>query len=204
MTDADWFAAESPEPLVDFLRTRPLADDGRSVFLYACACYRLTWDAHDPAIRTVVEMLESRVRQPDGTATVRSFVRPLMTLFAGDLTGAITQAVALSGAGAWNLAAMATQSTRVLGATPGRQADLLREFHPPPTWTADAVRPEWRTPTLDSLVAQIASFDDFHLLPLVADLLAEAGCTDERILTHARQTTGHCHGCWLVGCFRGA
>jgi hypothetical protein len=198
MTDADWFAADAPEPLIAHLRSRPRADDGRSIFLYATACYRLNWDDHDPAIRAVFEMLEARVRHPGGIASARSAIQPILSLFAGDPTGALTQAVALSGAGAWNLATMATQATRPLGATAALQADLLREFHPPPSWSNDALRPEWRSATLNALVRQVAAFDDFHLLPLVADVLADAGCTDDRVLSHARHAGGHRYGCWLV------
>jgi hypothetical protein len=35
-------------------------------------------------------------------------------------------------------------------------------------------------------------------LPILADALEEAGCTDATILDHCRSWGEHVHGCWLV------
>jgi hypothetical protein len=45
-----------------------------------------------------------------------------------------------------------------------------------------------------------AIYDDrrFSDLPILADALEDAGCTDARLLTHCRQPGEHVRGCWLV------
>jgi hypothetical protein len=39
---------------------------------------------------------------------------------------------------------------------------------------------------------------DSFALPVLADALEEAGCTDEVILSHCRQSGEHVRGCWVV------
>jgi hypothetical protein len=38
----------------------------------------------------------------------------------------------------------------------------------------------------------------FHDLPILADALEEAGCTDAEILAHCRSSGEHVRGCWVV------
>jgi len=38
----------------------------------------------------------------------------------------------------------------------------------------------------------------FQDLPILADALEEAGCTDADILNHCRQPGEHVRGCWVV------
>ncbi len=84
------------------------------------------------------------------------------------------------------------------------QAELLREvvgnpFQPraiDPAWLA------WREGTIARLAEQIHFRDAFELLPVLADALEEAGCTDPRLLGHCRTETGHVPGCWVVESLR--
>jgi hypothetical protein len=39
---------------------------------------------------------------------------------------------------------------------------------------------------------------DYRGLPLLADALEEAGCTDADLLAHCRSGGGHLRGCWAV------
>jgi hypothetical protein len=43
-------------------------------------------------------------------------------------------------------------------------------------------------------------YDDraFDRLPLLADVLEEAGCDNQEILDHCRSTGEHVRGCWVV------
>ena len=43
-------------------------------------------------------------------------------------------------------------------------------------------------------------FDD---MPLLADALEEAGCTEEAILRHCREPGEHVRGCWVVDLLTG-
>jgi hypothetical protein len=38
----------------------------------------------------------------------------------------------------------------------------------------------------------------FDRLPILADALEEAGCTDQAVLDHCRGPFPHVHGCWVV------
>jgi hypothetical protein len=81
------------------------------------------------------------------------------------------------------------------------QAGVLREVFGPLGFRAVAVAPEW----LDwndgvnrQLARSIYDDRDFARLPVLADGLEEAGCTDAELLAHCRQPGEHFRGCWVV------
>ncbi len=75
------------------------------------------------------------------------------------------------------------------------RADLLRCVvgnrwrHP----TLDRV---WHTPQVLGLMEHCA--DDGGLLPILADALEDAGCSDDRILLHLRDGKRHARECWAL------
>jgi hypothetical protein len=77
------------------------------------------------------------------------------------------------------------------------QSNLLRDifgnpFHP---IVAD---PAWLTPTVQSIASAICADRAFDRLPVLADALEEAGCTNADVLLHCRQPGEHVRGCWVV------
>ena len=58
--------------------------------------------------------------------------------------------------------------------------------------------PAWLTPTIVSFADAIYADRAFDRLPILADALEEAGCTNADILLHCRQPGEHVHGCWVV------
>jgi hypothetical protein len=77
------------------------------------------------------------------------------------------------------------------------QADLLHEI------VGNAFRPAsldsaWLTPTVKQLAESIYEERGFDRLPILADALEDAGCTDADILSHCRKPGEHCRGCWVV------
>src|SRR5262249_11701093 len=60
------------------------------------------------------------------------------------------------------------------------------------------VDPLWLTSTVVSLANSIYTERAFDFLPILADALEEAGCTDEHILGHCRSPGPHARGCWPV------
>ena len=56
----------------------------------------------------------------------------------------------------------------------------------------------WRTATVLSLAQAIYTEKSFDRLPIVADSLLDAGCTDQAILDHCRSAGPHVRGCWVV------
>lgn len=63
---------------------------------------------------------------------------------------------------------------------------------------APAVDGAWRTETVMTLARSSEASQAFDRLPILADALEEAGCTDEAILSHCRGPGPHVRGCWVV------
>jgi hypothetical protein len=59
--------------------------------------------------------------------------------------------------------------------------------------------PEWRTTTALALAQGIYEERAFDRLPILADALQDAGCDNDDILNHLRDTTTpHVRGCWAL------
>jgi hypothetical protein len=56
----------------------------------------------------------------------------------------------------------------------------------------------WNDGTIPRLAQAIYDERSFDPLPILADALEEAGCTNQDILAHCRQSRVHCRGCWVV------
>jgi hypothetical protein len=78
-----------------------------------------------------------------------------------------------------------------------RQADLLRELFGNP-FRPSSMQPAWRTQTVNGMAQHIYDDGTFGLLPVLADALEEAGCTDQAILSHLRGPGPHVRGCWAL------
>jgi hypothetical protein len=51
---------------------------------------------------------------------------------------------------------------------------------------------------IEAMARQADEFGDYSVLPVLADALEEAGCTDADLLAHLRSGGGHLRGCWVV------
>lgn len=69
---------------------------------------------------------------------------------------------------------------------------LFRSLSLDPAWLA------WQNWTLARMAQCIYDDRAFDSLPILADTLEEAGCTNADILNHCRQPRQHVRGCWLV------
>jgi hypothetical protein len=56
----------------------------------------------------------------------------------------------------------------------------------------------WRTTDVLGLARAVYEDGAFDRLPILADALMDAGCTDEAILSHCRGRSPHARGCWVV------
>jgi hypothetical protein len=77
------------------------------------------------------------------------------------------------------------------------QCDLVRDLFGNPFRPVTS-NPVWLTSTVTSLAAGIYHERAFDRLPVLADALEEAGCTNADILNHCRRPGEHVRGCWLV------
>jgi protein phosphatase len=62
----------------------------------------------------------------------------------------------------------------------------------------DAAWLSWNGGLVVTLVQKIHEERDFGLMPILADALADAGCTNASILDHWRRPGPHHRGCWVV------
>jgi hypothetical protein len=77
------------------------------------------------------------------------------------------------------------------------QCHLLREiFHGPRR--AVVFRNSWRTGTVLNLASIVNKEGSLEKLPILADALEDAGCTDRSVLDHCRAEGFHTKGCWVV------
>lgn len=72
-------------------------------------------------------------------------------------------------------------------------ADIVGPEVPP------AFLPAWRTSTVTALAAQMYEARDFCTMPILADALQDAGCDNDDILDHCRDSQQvHVRGCWVT------
>jgi len=64
--------------------------------------------------------------------------------------------------------------------------------------TERAVVVNWLTPTILGLAGHIYQARDFAAMPVLADALEDAGCTDALLLGHLRDWNPHVRGCWAL------
>jgi hypothetical protein len=79
-----------------------------------------------------------------------------------------------------------------------RVATILRDVVGP--WSEmRSINPAWLTADVLSLAKSIYDARAFGGMPILADALQEAGCDDERILSHCRDPKQiHVRGCWVI------
>ena len=58
--------------------------------------------------------------------------------------------------------------------------------------------PAWRTADATGIAARMYESRDFSAMPILADALEEAGCTNADVLLHCREPGVHVRGCWVV------
>jgi hypothetical protein len=81
------------------------------------------------------------------------------------------------------------------------QCDILRDvignpFRPTPAITSATF--SWDNERIRNLAQVIYDERGFERLPILADALEAAGCTNLDILAHCREPGGHWRGCWVV------
>ena len=75
---------------------------------------------------------------------------------------------------------------------------MLRDLHGPELFRPVALDPPLLTSTAVALATTIYDTKSFDLMPVLADALEDAGCSDAEILGHCRAGGGgHVRGCWV-------
>jgi hypothetical protein len=202
MIEAEWLA--SSEPLSMFGLMSGCCSE-RKLRLAACACYETTyrlWGGMGTggALQTLIADVIVAERFADGIATPEE-----LTAARAARRDSTWQLIVKSAfASARDVLETASDEVRMTTTAADGLAPLtalLRDvwgnpFRPPPR-----VEPAWLTwqgGTVERLARSIYEERRFANLPVLADALEEAGCTDADILDHCRGLGPHVRGCWVV------
>jgi hypothetical protein len=207
MTEAEWLACEGPHLMLSWLRRRKgQRVSERKLRLFACACCRRVWHLlKDPASRGGVATAE---RFADGFVGEEDVLKARDALRGGGFS-AVTRALWLSSRQGLEVTHPETAAKAVafIAASRSRRSDesraqcaLLRDVVGNP-FRPVAFEPAWRA-SHDGAAIRLAQaiYEEraFDRLPLLADALEEAGCTDAVLLGHCRGGGEHARGCWAV------
>ena len=210
MTEEEWQGATDPTPMLRELSSKIRERKSR---LFAVGCCRRAWEwmeSHGP-IRACVEFAEGYADGIGAKKRLKKLIDANERAFAryGDKPGEdLTVAFAASAArvtcdqDSRNLGIGVCNGVGwVVGRCPSAdypaQATLLRDIFGNP-FRPVVADPAWLTPTVRSIAGAIYNDRAFDRLPILADALEEAGCTNADVLLHCRQPGEHVRGCWVV------
>jgi hypothetical protein len=208
MTEADWLDGTDPGPMLEFLQGK--ATD-RKVWLFASACgQRNLHKMHNFYYQGFMQWAE---QYADGLASIEA----LADTFEGsgdtdpvDASDAAHDTAQDPYRTAVEEADRSAEDAYHFGTPPGEvrssQCGLLRDIIGNPFRPLPSIDPAWLTwhdGLLVSMARRMYDSRDFNDMPVLADALEEAGCTDADILGHCRQPGEHVRGCWVVDALLG-
>jgi hypothetical protein len=225
MTEAEWLNCEDPLAMLKFVRA--VATDRKLRLFMVDACRRCWHLLADKPYRHAVEVAEwfaERIADANDLVRMHAAVEPIAMYgdpdelgplwlagwFADRYGGALASAdspnapavlaFATSMADAQGAAELCVPWAAALGVPAEVQAVVLRDVvHAP--YRAVHGRASWRgwnNGIVRRLAEVIYKERNFDLIPILADALEEAGCTDADILNHCRRPGEHVRGCWVV------
>jgi hypothetical protein len=225
MDEAQWLAATNPDNLLYHLQNEAASSE-RKARLFACACCRRIWHLlSDERSRNAIEVLERFVDRKaskkemdaaiDASATAlnaldqgkdpaRYYAAGAVYHAADDIVDPLADAEE-SAEHAASAAADAEHDAEEDDDAWGQrnreeeaeQARLVREVFGNP-FRKKRFKRDWRSSDVRTIAAGIYEERAFDRLPILADALEEAGCTDEALLEHLRQGGPHVRGCWAL------
>jgi hypothetical protein len=214
MTEQEWLDWTDVDWLLAYLSGRG-PPDARKVRLLACACCRRLWRGLDAASRSAVETAEDFADGRAGSARLTAARRAVKAARAVGDSGHLAEAVLAAvydgevplhyriRHGMRACAEAAVEVSRSLGAWAAErtaQADLLRDlfanpFRPP---ALDPAGLRWQDGLVVRMARAVCEDRRYQDLPVLADALEDAGCTDTVLLDHCRGPGPHARGCWLL------
>ncbi len=214
VTEADWFAAQRPDPLLTFA----LPHLGpREMRLIGVAVARLALPlARAKQTRQALELVEAWVDVPELGSDLRlAYDRANAGLARRDAEGNLN--VYLARRAAVDVAKTDPLTWREHGCARSalsggtrmseeavRQVEvaLVRDIAGNP-FRPVTFAPEWLTPTVVGLATATDQTRDYTRLPILADALEEAGCDVADVLGHCRDPGPHARGCWVLDGLKG-
>jgi hypothetical protein len=195
MTEETWLASGDFWSLLEHAKRHA---SPRKVRLFACACCRhFFWRRMSDKVRRAVEAAEAYADHRIGKREVVAAREPVKRRL-GSHHPVVAAWWATHGrpreAAFW----MPWETLRPRWA-PDVAKTLcdLREVVGNP-FRCPALDPLWLTPDVAALARGIYEERAFDRLPVLADALEDAGCTDPAVLAHLRSGGEHFRGCWAL------
>jgi hypothetical protein len=207
MTEADWLSCSDPTPMLEFLQGTGKASD-RKLRLFSVACCRQAWHRIPKAVsRKAVDLAEAAADDPGllksfpfTPAYDRRWVAHKLGLGRGK-RGDVADHAAYGTTYFLGVAAAFLTVECGLG-----DCHLLRDIFGPLPFRSLSVDPiclAWNGGTVVRLAQTIYDERAFNRLPILADALEDAGCSEVAILAHCRGSGTHCLGCWVIDAILG-
>jgi hypothetical protein len=197
MTEAEWLACTEVRPMLDFLRGRV---SERKLRLFACGCFRLTWRLLQRSQeRHVIRVAELHA---DGACGGRKLARAFWS--ARSVSGGTSPVGTISWCAEAAQVAVAASEAIVSGtADPAlriKHASLFRCITGSPFRVElSTAKNPYRSDRVAAGLAQgIYGDHAFDRVPILADALEDAGCTDGDILEHLRGPGPHVRSYWAL------
>ena len=207
MTESEWRESTDSMRMLDHLVEYNASQ--RKLRLVACARGRQCWHLlTDDRSRTAVEVGE---RYADGDAKIAELRAAADGAWAAAETGRRPSAWVAVGAGceddptgnsfwdvAWDFYRVSDPAeAAALDAAGKNEVTLIRDIFGNP-FRPVTVEGGWLTPTVLGLARGIYDEGAFDRLPILADALEDAGCTETAFLSHLRGEGPHVRGCWVL------
>jgi hypothetical protein len=210
VTEEEWLACTDSHKMLMHLEGKV---SGRKLRLFGCACCRRIWHLFtDERSREVIEVAE---RYADGGASddeLNAASRAAWAVSSHSLgrPAAVAEAAAEATwghdafGGAYHASLLTYNVFYAVGEAASEsivQCDLLRDIIGNP-FRPVIPDPGWQTTNAVTLARTMYDSRDFTALPLLADLLEEAGCPAE-VSAHCRGPGPHVRGCWVIDLLTG-
>ena len=210
MTENEWATCKDIQDMLYVFYYEYRGPIQRKLRLFTCACCRSMW----PEFRDsrLSDALEVACRFADGLVEVRDLEAAMHALAIPDDPAIAIDRITLAVSGclhpdiktscamtAYQIANI--NGPRAAGAEAHRQCHLIRDIYGPLPFRPVVVEPKrlsWNHRTVPAIALRIYEERAFHDLPILADALEDAGCTDADLLGHCRGPGPHVRGCWVV------
>ncbi len=214
MTEDEWLMGSDPTPMLAYHWDK-MSD--RKLRLFGIACVRFSWhrlkdERSKNAVETAEQFVEGTVdiievqTAADGAFEVRDELFDLGNRYQIGERVDLERRLDVANAAAFTAAGYGGGDYPIgyrpypdcfPSNKPRVRCTYLRDifgnpFHPV---VAD---PAWFAPTVVSIADALYRDRAFDRLPILADALEEAGCTNADLLLHCRQPGEHVRGCWAV------
>ncbi|AMV29979.1 hypothetical protein VT84_36640 [Gemmata sp. SH-PL17] len=209
LTADQWETCADPKPMLD-----ECEDHDRKLRLFACA--RRIWhlipgERFRRAVEAAEQFADGKVTDEERRGLKKKCERVARDAGATSAVNCLsTDASSAAWNGSWSAANAEADTNRGEGpkweAARAQQADLLREIFGNPFRPVhiDLLWLKWNNGTVPQIADRIYQTNNFSDLPVLADALEEAGCTDAEILAHLRRPNEHVRGCWALDLLRTA